>query len=186
MLHARRQIFRLLALGGCLGAHAVRSQPIPHLMDLTDPAVIQKLWVVNDGVMGGVSQSRLVADADGVIFEGRVSLENNGGFASMRGPVAAPITATEFALRARGDGKRYKMIVRTDTSPRTPIYECDFQVATEWTLHRFRPADFKASFRGRAVDAPALVLSNIVEFGVLIADRQEGMFRIQLRRLEFA
>ena len=38
--------------------------------------------IVNDGVMGGLSRSRiLVSDERTVVFEGRLSLENNGGFA---------------------------------------------------------------------------------------------------------
>ncbi|MCU0952883.1 MAG: CIA30 family protein, partial [Burkholderiaceae bacterium] len=40
--------------------------------------------VVNDGVMGGVSSSRITAGADGVQFSGEVRTEFNGGFASAR------------------------------------------------------------------------------------------------------
>jgi len=56
-------------------------------MDFTLPATMRDCWIVNDGVMGGVSQSGLRHDPQGMIFEGQVSLENNGGFASMRSPL---------------------------------------------------------------------------------------------------
>ncbi|MFO8147138.1 MAG: CIA30 family protein, partial [Gillisia sp.] len=43
-------------------------------------------WEVeNDVVMGGNSSSKLERSVDGnAIFKGRVSLENNGGFASVQ------------------------------------------------------------------------------------------------------
>jgi monofunctional biosynthetic peptidoglycan transglycosylase len=41
--------------------------------------------IVNDDVMGGISKSNLYLNSNGnLIFEGEVSLENNGGFASCR------------------------------------------------------------------------------------------------------
>ncbi|GAK76258.1 hypothetical protein JCM19296_1855 [Nonlabens ulvanivorans] len=44
-------------------------------------------WViVNDGVMGGLSQSTAVSYDNYVLFSGTTSLKNNGGFASYRSP----------------------------------------------------------------------------------------------------
>ena len=41
--------------------------------------------IVNDDVMGGISTSYLsVSDEKNLIFNGNLSLENNGGFASSR------------------------------------------------------------------------------------------------------
>jgi hypothetical protein len=53
-------------------------------MDFTNPNTMRDCKIVNDSVMGGVSQSTLRQDTHGLFFEGQVSLENNGGFASMR------------------------------------------------------------------------------------------------------
>ncbi len=45
----------------------------------------QRRWyAVDDGVMGGVSQSGFRVDAGAGCFGGEVSLENGGGFASVR------------------------------------------------------------------------------------------------------
>jgi len=46
-----------------------------------------KWRIVNDGVMGGLSSSKVSVEDDKIIFSGNVSLENNGGFASLRSPV---------------------------------------------------------------------------------------------------
>lgn len=44
-------------------------------MDFSNPNTLRDSWIVNDGVMGGVSQSSLRQDVDGMFFEGVVSLE---------------------------------------------------------------------------------------------------------------
>ena len=73
--------------------------------------------VVNDDVMGGVSTSQFqLVPNGGAVFSGVVSLENNGGFASVRSsPVRENLSCTDaFVLRVRGDGRRYKFTVRTE------------------------------------------------------------------------
>lgn len=50
-----------------------------------NPGSTQDWHPINDGVMGGVSTSRLTFDLAGhAVFEGDVSLQNGGGFASVR------------------------------------------------------------------------------------------------------
>jgi hypothetical protein len=150
-------------------------------LDFTTAQTSANMWVVNDGVMGGVSESRFRHDAEGVIIEGNVSLENNGGFASVRSAVVFAGGTVALEVKIKGDGKRYKFILRTDTSPRTPMYQADFVAAQGWHTYRFVPGDFRASFRGRAVDAPELVFADAKELGILIADKQAGSFRFQLQ-----
>jgi hypothetical protein len=143
------------------------------LLDFTNPRIVNEMWVVNDGVMGGVSQSRISNDSEGAVFEGVVSLDNGGGFASVRSSI-------------RGDEKRYKLVLRTDISPRSPLYQAEFFATREWKTYRFVSSDFKASFRGRSVDAPALDFSATKEIGILIANQQSGSFRLQLRNVQSA
>ena len=143
---------------------------------------VMDLWVVNDGVMGGVSQSRLRQEAEGVVFEGEVSLRNNGGFASLRGPVAWADGTSALELAVHGDGKRYRLLLRMDSAPGAASYQCEFDALGPQT-HRFTAADFQATFRGRLVSAAPLVFARVVEFGVLIADKQEGPFALQLRHI---
>jgi hypothetical protein len=154
------------------------------LLDFTNTHTVHDLWVVNDGVMGGLSQSRFRHDPEGTLFEGIVSLDNGGGFASVRSPIAIPTGTSALDLTIRGDEKLYKLVLRTDPSPRAPLYQAEFLTTREWKTHRFLPKDFKASFRGRSVDAPELVFSEVKEIGILIANKQAGTFRIQLKSLQ--
>lgn len=153
-------------------------------MDFTNPKTMRDCKIVNDGVMGGLSQSGLRQDEQGMVFEGQVSLENNGGFASLRSPARLPQGTHLLALLAKGDGKRYKLVLRTELAPRVN-YAADFIAEPTWHTYRFNANQFKATFRGQAVNAPTLSFSDVVEFGILISDNQPGSFSIQLKTLQF-
>ena len=151
------------------------------IFDFTRPAAARGFRVINDGVMGGVSSSRLEFAADGMLFTGTVSMENNGGFASFRGPLRVPAGARALLLTVRGDGQAYKLSLKQDDSNATGQYQTSFTVPREWTTLRFVPTDFAATFRGRALAAPTIVLGEVQTVGLLIADKQVGAFRIEVR-----
>ncbi|MEY4112873.1 MAG: hypothetical protein RL082_1378, partial [Pseudomonadota bacterium] len=152
-------------------------------MDFSNPNTLRDSWIVNDGVMGGVSQSSLRQDEDGMFFEGMVSLENNGGFASMRSSVRFPQGTQLIELIAKGDGKRYKLVLRTELAPRV-TYVADFIALPTWQTYRFNLSQFKSTFRGRDVNAPTLSFSDVIDFGILISNNQAGSFAIQLKTLK--
>ena len=152
-------------------------------MDFSNPNTLRDSWIVNDGVMGGVSQSSLRQDEDGMFFEGMVSLENNGGFASMRSSVRFPQGTQLIELIAKGDGKRYKLVLRTELAPRVS-YAADFIAEPTWQTYRFNLSQFKSTVRGQAVKAPTLSFSDVIDFGILISNNQVGNFTIQLKTLQ--
>lgn len=153
----------------------------PPLLDLSRSEVVQTFRVINDVVMGGVSSSRLSSTDGAMVFEGEVSLENNGGFASFRGPVRFPAESAALLLTVRGDGKHYKLTLKLDDSTSTAQYQAVFVAPRKWETLRFKPADFAASFRGRAVVAPSLRLVDVQYVGLLISDKQSGAFKIELK-----
>ena len=66
------------------------------LVDFAD-ATAPDWFVVNDDVMGGVSSSTMQVTQEGTgVFAGRLSLANNGGFASVR-TAMAPNDLADFA-----------------------------------------------------------------------------------------
>jgi NADH dehydrogenase [ubiquinone] 1 alpha subcomplex assembly factor 1 len=154
-------------------------------MDFTNPKTMRDCWIVNDGVMGGVSQSALRQDTQGMYFEGLVSLENNGGFASMRSSAQFPPGTQVLELLTKGDGKQYKLVLRTALAPRVS-YVADFIAEPIWQTHQFHLNQFKATFRGQAISAPTLSFGDVIEFGILISNNQAGRFAIQLKTLQSA
>ena len=160
----------------------------PLLFDFSDPRSVATWNPINDGVMGGVSKSQLRFDPAGhAVFCGLVSFENNGGFASVR---CQPCDlgrkdVIAYLLEVRGDGKRYKLNLRTDNSFDGVNYQAHFDPpAGIWTSCRLASADFLSGWRGRpVVDAPPLDTARVQQIGLMISDRQEGLFSLDVRAI---
>lgn len=168
-------------------------QPIePRLLfDFCQPDAVSDWAAIDDRVMGGVSRSRLRHDAGGhAVFEGVVSLENNGGFASVRSSPGArgQPGATACVLDVRGGNKHFKLSLLTDDGFDSLNYQAGFTPAgDQWQTIQMPLAAFRASFRGRDVPhAPLLEPSRIRQVGLMIAARQAGPFALDLRSIVLA
>ncbi|MEO8122916.1 MAG: CIA30 family protein [Burkholderiales bacterium] len=158
------------------------------LFDFSDPGAVPQWAPIDDRVMGGISRSRLRYDQGGhAVFEGEVSLERNGGFASVRSaPAARGKPGAEACLiEVRADGNRYKLSLLTNDGFDSINYQIGFESAgVTWQTLRLPLAAFHATFRGREVTgAPALDAARIRQIGLMIADRQAGPFALDIRRL---
>jgi len=185
--HAATSLRRVAALGLTglaitMNTHAA-SERI--LFDFQAPTNSPAWQIANDDVMGGVSTSRFqILTNGGAVFSGVVSLENNGGFASVRSsPVRHDLTGCGcFVIRLRGDGRRYKFTARTETGFDAPLYQCAFETKRgEWEEHRLAFKDFVPTFRGRTLTGvPPLNPANVTSVGFLISDQQAGPFRLEI------
>lgn len=156
------------------------------LLDLADPGLTAGWRSIDDGVMGGVSSSQLRHDPMGyALFTGQVSLANGGGFASVRCQSCelGRYGVAAYLLQVCGDGRQYKLSLRTDDAFDGINYQARFHPpAGVWTTCRLAPADFSPNWRGRTVpDAVPLDTSRVRQIGLMIADRQAGPFALALR-----
>ncbi|WP_428418619.1 CIA30 family protein [Methylibium sp.] len=161
------------------------------LFDFADPQTVIAWQAIDDRVMGGVSRSKLRHDPVGhAVFEGTVSLERNGGFASVRSSPDArgQVGAEACLIELRGDNKQFKLSLLTDDGFDSLNYQATFAAAgTDWQTLHLPLADFRASFRGREVThAPALDPARVRQVGLMIASRQAGPFELQIRRISLA
>ena len=159
------------------------------VIDFSAPDTADQWRAIGDVVMGGVSSSRFEASDEGTaLFTGDVSLENNGGFASVRSRsgVWDLDDARALVLRFRGDGKTYKFRLQTSRAYDGVNYQSIIRTeAGEWSERTFTAADFLPVWRGRLVpNAPALDLAEVQSFGFLISDEQEGGFRLEVAAIE--
>jgi hypothetical protein len=158
------------------------------LFDFSDPRAVDAWQAIDDRVMGGVSRSRLRTDPGGhAVFEGEVSLERNGGFASVRcTPGDRGLRgATLCVIEVRGSGQRFRLNLLTDDRFDSVNYQIGFQAPTQgWETQRLPLTDFRASFRGREVtNAPPLDPAAIRQAGLMIAERQAGPFMLAIRHI---
>ncbi len=140
---------------------------------------------INDTVMGGVSSSTIEqASENTAVFKGVVSLENNGGFASIRSrPQRFDLEGHDgIKIRVRGDGKKYKFRIRTDNGFDGPSHQSTFETEPDtWSVHQLPFADFIATYRGRQLrNHPAIDPATIRSFGFLVSDKQEGPFSLEI------
>ena len=177
-----RYLTALLVLNLGAGIGMAEQEP---LYDFSDPRATADWTAINDGVMGGVSSGGVRSTDDGTaLFSGRLSLESNGGFSSIRSrPRRWDLgERSGIAIRIRGDGRAYKLNLRTDASFDGIVYRVPFTtIEGDWQTLLISFEEFQASFRGRAVpEAPPLNPARITSFGVLISDKQEGPFRLEI------
>jgi hypothetical protein len=84
-----------------------------------DKESFRSTWnTLDDVVMGGVSESKVALENGELVFSGNVSEGNNGGFASARSvDFSSALNLGKYEglrMRVKGDGKRYKIILRCD------------------------------------------------------------------------
>lgn len=155
------------------------------LIDFSLPGEEKRWEVVNDEVMGGISQSQIIITSNKTaLFQGKLSLENYGGFASIR-TYPQQFRLADYAglvLRVKGDGKRYRLRLRTDDMFDGIAYQASFVTQSEeWIVVQLPFSEFVPVFRGRVVsDAPLLQPDRIQRIGFMIADKQAGPFRLEI------
>ena len=158
-------------------------------LTFNDPSEQQRWYAVDDGVMGGKSRSQFsVVDGEGR-FHGEVSLENGGGFASVRREPhdfeSTLADARGIKLTVRGDGRTYQLRLKSTSLGDASAYRVTFMPPQDHLeiLH-FPWSAFEAVRRGtRLSDAPSLKPSDLTQVGFLIADRTAGPFCLQVTQM---
>ena len=155
------------------------------LADFHDADEAARWSPTDDVLMGGQSSSAMLA-GDGVgIFAGELSLESGGGFASVRRreQVVDLSACDAIELHVRGDGKRYKLNLRTSDSFDGVVYQAAFETQPgTWLTAELFLAGFAPRFRGRPTSG-MLDRAHVSSLGLLISDRQAGPFRLEVETI---
>lgn len=142
---------------------------------------------VNDGVMGGVSSGSMDQDGERLVFSGELSLENNGGFSSVRRSVDQDLSgASKVRMEVRGDGREYQFRIRQSSRFDGVAWRAMFTAKESWQTIEIDLAEFNPVFRGRTVaQAGPVVPSEIRQVGFLLADKKAGAFKLEIRHISF-
>ncbi|MGA1603135.1 MAG: CIA30 family protein [Prochlorothrix sp.] len=156
---------------------------------------LQQIWgTVDDVVMGGVSESRIQWQDQRGIFGGYVSTGNGGGFASVRTRnLTPPLDLSGYdgiELRVRGDGQRYKFLLRSSSGWDSLAYAAGFDTeavlardsngniltpdpstqAEAWQTVRLPFAALRPVFRARTVaDAPPFDSAQVTSLQLMLS-----------------
>lgn len=179
----RKMVLSALVALMCVASMA--ETPLLPLFEFTSPDAAAAWQAVNDGVMGGVSDGRFrISDRKTLEFYGTLSLENNGGFASVR---SRPHTlglqpGDTLVAQLRGDGREYQMNLYVAGRTMGFSYRAPVQTrAGEWIdvavgLDRFEATSFGRILR----DAGPVDPRNVTAIGFLLADKTPGPFALEV------
>jgi monofunctional biosynthetic peptidoglycan transglycosylase len=181
-MKTRSAIAAILSI--CLPAIAGESRSVAEFT----PGESEKLdWrIVDDGVMGGLSQGKREISKDGILrFFGTLSLENNGGFSSLRtGDVNMDLSGADgVVLRVKGDGRTYQLRFSTDAEYRGR--EMSFQAGFPttkggWTEVKVPFTRFLGTWRGIELPDKVFDPAKIRRIGLQLADKKAGSFGLRV------
>ena len=133
--------------------------------------------------MGGISSSYLSLSQDNnLLFNGNVSLANNGGFASTRMRLEKDLNGIKaIKIKFKGDGNTYKLRFRQYNMRAS--YSLDFKsLKNKWTEVVLPIKDFVPTWRGYSYsNYPELDIQKIYSLGLQISDKQEGEFELEIK-----
>jgi hypothetical protein len=150
------------------------------LVDFKENPTTNNWNVVDDIVMGGRSSGTFTLSQEGYgQFSGKISLENNGGFSSIKYDIQTVAVKPNSIIRIRlkGDGNAYQFRVK-DKRRHSYSYITTFDTTGEWQTLEFTLADFYPTFRGRKVDLPNFDGDTIEELRFLIGNKKPQLFQL--------
>ena len=139
--------------------------------------------IVNDSVMGGRSQATLkLINNTYANFKGYLSLQNNGGFSSIRAYYPPDLTNVKsIVLKVRGDGRKYNFRIRGNTESWASYTHSFDTVEGEWNEIELKIDDFYPVYRGYTLkNMPQLSEVIIKEIGIMLSDKIEASFSIDI------
>ena len=144
-------------------------------------------WIVTDDVvMGGKSSGKFTISKDGHgVFKGEVSLENNGGFSSVRYKFKkiGVLNFTSIILKIKGDGKKYQFRIKASSNDYYS-YIGPFETTNKWQKIQISLNNMYPAFRGKTLDKPNFKEKFIEEVAFLIGNKKQENFELLIDSIE--
>ena len=152
------------------------------LFDFNKDSEISSWVIVNDAVMSGLSNGNFRLNSQGHgVYAGKVSLENNGGFSSLRYRLDSKNIKgyTKAVLKIKGDGKKYQFRVKSTPNERHS-YMAIVETTNEWQTIEISLADMYPVFRGTKLTIPNFPVKTIEELAFLIGNKKAESFQLEI------
>jgi NADH dehydrogenase [ubiquinone] 1 alpha subcomplex assembly factor 1 len=151
------------------------------------------VWrVVNDDVMGGVSNSKVEEKENSILFSGTTSLDNNGGFASIRttfpkGDLKDCKTMT-IRFKSPNTNRSFGLSLKDSQKYYIPYYKFMFQPKSDdWQQLKINLKDFGYYKISEKIgsEMPLNFLKDVFNIALILSDGKEGNFQIEIDYIKF-
>lgn len=156
------------------------------LFDSQSNANPSNWYIVDDVVMGGRSKGQFEITEEGhTKFYGKVSLENNGGFSSIRYGIPKTQVKPEQSIKVllKGDGNRYQFRVKNQRNQYYG-YIATFETNGNWQTCEFQLKNLYPTFRGRRLDLPNFSHNSLEEITFLIGNKKSQEFELVISKID--
>lgn len=147
-------------------------------------------WIkINDGVMGGLSQSNIEYTANSIIFSGNVSLDNNGGFVSLRANWGE-YDLTKYKgikIKYRSVGQTFGFMIENRRRFYYPYYIAELEASEDWQEIEILWSDLNEYKIGRKTGKKITdeFLRSVIRFGFINTSKKASDFRFEIDYIEF-
>ncbi|WP_431136528.1 CIA30 family protein [Psychroserpens mesophilus] len=156
------------------------------LYDFSSESHTSDWYILDDVVMGGRSNGKFKITDDGFgMFYGKVSLENNGGFSSVRHQFKTKDVSrySKIKLRIKGDGKTYQFRLKKNSEDKAS-YIFEFKTSEDWMLIEIPFSEMYPGFRGRRLNQPNFEGDIMSEIAFLIGNKKPQDFQLLIDTIE--
>ncbi|MGB0776910.1 MAG: CIA30 family protein [Flavobacteriaceae bacterium] len=139
--------------------------------------------IVNDGVMGGKSESEAFLLENSLLFKGTLSLENNGGFASIRSPYEDyNFSDAEFIeIKYRSEGGDFNFRLEQSRYFFNPYLAMTLPQSSKWTVQKIKTSELKVLKMGKELGVVKQDQEiNARRLSIMKSDKQPGPFQIEI------
>ena len=180
-------IISLSSLSLALLSGSVIANEDKTIADFKSESSSLKWNAVNDTVMGGISKgSSYITEASHLYFKGKISLENNGGFSSIRtsGSKHDLSAYSGIELTFKGDGRMYYLTSRTNGGRMLAYWSPVQTKKGEWMTVKVPFSSFYATSFGRKIPTMTLNPKNITSLGFMLYDKKAGEFSLEVSEIK--
>jgi hypothetical protein len=152
------------------------------LFDFNTQSSTANWQIVDDSVMGGRSNSSITLNKAGLgVFQGTVSLENNGGFsmAQYRFDAKKVNAFTSVCIKLKGDGKSYQFRIKTNVRD-SHSYVASFNTTGKWQTIEIPFESMYPAYRGRTLNMVNYPGEEIEMIAFLIGNKKAESFELEI------
>ncbi len=170
----------ILFIAGLLGANGS-----DYKMDFDSEP---KWTITNDGVMGGLSKGKAFGEGGNLIFEGFISLDNNGGFSWAKSPYQSLDLSdkTKVKIKYKSDDRGYDLTFETPEAQYVACFKKRLEgTGGKWKVIEVDLEDCVYYFMGQTSGKSFTDRDKVQNVGFLLADKAEGNFHLEVAYIEF-